>query len=229
MGRDNREVGQHGDAHRHSNGQQATDLREKLQRDAHGKPQTKGTTGEGTGKPIVNGTGGEGSGPPTTTSNPPGEGTGPPGEGSGPPGGGHHEKTPPIIFIPPWKPPITVTPITPPPIDTTPIIPNTKNPPTVLETPEIPVLLKTPPIIPTERNFTKDITVSDPKPKDPGLVPPPPTGVFTGQGGDGPEMERKYKRLYTSGKYSAQSGEENLSAPSLGLNHIKVEPVGTGA
>jgi len=230
MGRDHRHVDHQSDAqHRNAGSHTIQDHHEKLQRDAHTGPQTKGTTGEGSGppnKPIT--TGGEGSGPPTTTSNPPGEGTGPPGEGSGPPGGGHHEKTPPVIFTPPWKPPIYTYPVTPP-NDTTPPPPTTKNPPDVYKIPEIPVLLKTPPVIPEEHTSTRDITVSNPQPKDPGKTPPPPPGVFTGQGGDGPGMERKYKRLYTSGKYSAHAGEESLTAPSIGLNHIKVNPVGTGA
>jgi sortase (surface protein transpeptidase) len=224
--------GQHGDGQHNTGTHPGQDHHDKLHRDAHGSPPKKGTTGEGSNPPKVRPAGtGEGSGPPTTvTSGPPGEGTGPPGEGTGPPGGGgHHETTPPVIFIPPWIPPTVVYPIVPPPKEVTPVPPTTEHIPGVTETPAIPVLLKTPPVDPEDRSFTRDITVTNPKPKDPGITPPPPTGVFTGQGHEGPAMERRYKQLYTSGKYSAHPGEENLSAPSIGLNHIKIDHVGTGA
>jgi hypothetical protein len=120
--------------------------------------------------------------------------------------------------------------VTPPEVKT-PIVPTTETPPPIVKTPQIPELLPTPPVIPEDRSLTKLITVTTPKPKDPGIVPPPPTDILTGEG-RGSHRHATYSSLYTDKHRSrniAHAGQVSLSADEIGLYNVPVEAVGNGA
>jgi len=203
-------------------------------------PVTSGGGTEGGPKPVTTSGGGTEGGPPGTTSGGGTEG-GPPGSTSGggteggPPGGGTEGgppkknppgDTPPIIPNPHF--PIPTTTEVNSPANNPPIYPETTFIPPVITNPGVKPITIPDPIIPETEKLRTVVKVTPPPPDKPEKTTPPPTGVFTGDGKKGNHMQQKYYELYTSGNHSAHRGQESLTAPSIGLNHIVVDAVGTG-